>query len=114
MRISDWSSDVCSSDLDADGEEEQQHCGQHDIEGKEQPEDHDVRVTAGLPFSIALAAGPGHVPGAATSEPPGFRSSAICLVRLSSSTMRLMLGKAACRERVCKDVYISVGPDSLK
>src|SRR3546814_5295151 len=85
MRISDWSSDVCSSDLDALA----RHYARHSrVE----------RIVNGLPeFAYAPEASPGpnypHVvlgwSGVAASHPHDLEAE---------------IGRAACRDRVCKYV----------
>src|SRR3546814_17890053 len=82
LRISDWSSDVCSSDLSPD-----------ELGFLAEPED--LRdLYRRLRFG---AYDPGARPRA-SSEPRGLRQ----------------IGRAACRERVCQYVYISVVAVTLK
>src|SRR3546814_21090704 len=84
MRISDWSSDVCSSDLSS-----------HD----RRPTTHD-RSNAYLAYSITLVSR-----STVTLIWPGYSSS---------SSIFLEIGRASCRERVCQYVSISVVAVSLK
>src|SRR3546814_15357778 len=100
MRISDWSSDVCSSDLQAPGAlrcerwrqppgavaeaVEPQRRGEHGAEREGEP------LVAGV------------ARGDATEQHHGIDIA----VR--------EIGRASCRERVCQDVYISVVALSLK
>src|SRR3546814_18177003 len=89
MRISDWSSDVCSSDLEQDA---------GDIRpGFEHASDQSFRPAHGLAFVYALAAA-----RVEKAEPPGTRCR------------RTEIGRASCRERGCQYVYISGVSESLK
>src|SRR3546814_18141298 len=88
MRISDWSSDVCSSDL---------------------------RIDRGVARKI------GHPHAAAQIDERRRRADLVRQPRRERDRLRLRLGdrgakigRASCRERVCKYVEISVGAVSLK
>src|SRR3546814_13971834 len=101
MRISDWSSDVCSSDLEED------------------PEDKVVIVTAedeGHPD--------GFWPGEKDEQSRAYAKRATGnylwqidvdeFYRSEDIEAVIEIGRATCRERVCKYVYIPVGAVSLK
>src|SRR3546814_12927196 len=85
MRISDWSSDVCSSDLhaigalDGSGELAQRLTHQASLQARQ--------GIAHFAFDFGLGNQSGH---------------------------RVEIGRASCRERVCQYVYISVVAVSLK
>src|SRR3546814_16835139 len=98
MRISDWSSDVCSSDLEPGGQEktdehEQQDAPRHPRErGQRHHREHDggrLEVVAHRrqPDAAGL--------GCHAATPP-------------------QIGRASCREKVCKYVSISVVAVSFK
>src|SRR3546814_15942839 len=93
MRISDWSSDVCSSDLLAGGDHAQRRLaavGEQVL--------HVAHLHAGgmrAQQAAVAAASIGHVAG---------------VVHRS----RREIGRASCRERVCQYVYNSVVAGSLK
>src|SRR3546814_19347712 len=105
MRISDWSSDVCSSDL------------QH-----ERPGDGDaLALAAGEHVRIALVVlrpqADSRHHGFRRLTPLGRRHLAIDDQRLLQDGADLLtreIGRASCRERVCQYVSISVGAVSLK
>src|SRR3546814_11099025 len=97
MRISDWSSDVCSSDL--------QRVGSLD----------ETRDRSRLVSPIIIYAGQGGKNEA--RDMPGVRIRIIVVVvhareplerRVRRSQDMEQLGRAACRERVCQYVSISV------
>src|SRR3546814_15017905 len=104
MRISDWSSDVCSSDLLRLGQavSRVQQFGL-------------AAAFAGVAL-VALGQGDGAGDLAQTTL------TGVALVLLSAVTIafyyvwsvELEIGRASCRERVCQYVEISVGPVSLK
>src|SRR3546814_1528452 len=91
MRISDWSSDVCSSDL---------------------------RLTFALVQTVRhrdyfLPDGEAQDEPDAHAAPPSVQRTAISGALLLASLVA-EIGRASCRERVCKYVYISVVAGSLK
>src|SRR3546814_16711991 len=92
MRISDWSSDVCSSDLHK----------------------HDVEVAG------HVAGGPGHRHQgcyAGTSgqvQQLGRRMTDRCKAARRAGRLQAEIGSASCRERVCQYVLISVVAVALK
>src|SRR3546814_20039453 len=103
MRISDWSSDVCSSDLGAFWRSRSRFPG-HRVA----PVTVSSAVRGGLSFLDSVAAALGarrilcgrlcahhHVLGQGLSGDPE-------------------IGRASCRERVCQYVKISVGAETLK
>src|SRR3546814_2546116 len=79
MRISDWSSDVCSSDLPA------------------------LRVADGV-GRPALTAERAWLRAAMPAEPPADHSGKSLELSLSLESVTLQIGRASCRERVCKYV----------
>src|SRR3546814_14498136 len=103
MRISDWSSDVCSSDLDGRGAfhpfGDHVHVRDDIVDGPPPAEfDPDVAVAR-------QGAGAGRDQVAHTGAAgEGFGAAA----------HRDEIGSASCRARVCKYVYISVVAVSLK
>src|SRR3546814_14288037 len=92
MRISDWSSDVCSSDL---------YTHRQRADQREMPR-------AGDPQGALLAPVHQMPPG------PGCMSAALVRLRRAGRDQRHLLqpggeiGRASCRESVCPYVYISV------
>src|SRR3546814_17417751 len=92
MRISDWSSDVCSSDLDA----------------PERPLAFG-RPGAGDPFPRRLV-GARHERRTGVGHRPARRAA----VGHSFGQRHEEIGRASCRARVCQYVYMSVGAVSLK
>src|SRR3546814_13370210 len=97
MRISDWSSDVCSSDL--------WPCLRGGVCGKQDPDRSSrrwwkgrFRLRSRLPMNPGPESGPGR--GDDCSVPRGG--------------VDLQIGRASCRERVCQYVSISVVAVSLK
>src|SRR3546814_19923737 len=119
MRISDWSSDVCSSDLIADRE----HDGE--IEPDDPPARHRLGVFAQItvPDMAGGAGGAGRTFTAATACSPPQQQRAAADVEddqkhdiprpgvahelfslCSSSGRRAEIGRASCRERGCKYV----------
>src|SRR3546814_14275050 len=96
MRISDWSSDVCSSDLSATDRETLSHplAGQvWDLLNKRYPQ-----RPFGLDGSLQLDLG----------------IDSLEWVTLSLEIERRPIGRASCRERVCPYVSISVVAVSFK
>src|SRR3546814_11232482 len=92
MRISDWSSDVCSSDLPC----RTWHALGHQRGSTTRVQRWRLR-SARRPFHA------GH-PGEDSALPHRPRGALTCL----------QIGRASCRERVCQYVYISVVAGSLK
>src|SRR3546814_17991316 len=91
MRISDWSSDVCSSDLLSSEDESRDTQG----EGRRGEQHHQGGDDAVGPLHFAL--------------PSSVRMAA----RRSSRCCSTKIGRASCRERVCQYVEISVVAVSL-
>src|SRR3546814_12930142 len=108
MRISDWSSDVCSSDLGVDQAEMKVDAVAHRIDRR-------LGREAGLPaanardFAHDLANGDGAVGG---GDRIGGGASDLELVGAEFGEHEI--GRAACRERVCQYVKISVVAGSVK
>src|SRR3546814_11932043 len=101
MRISDWSSDVCSSDLGGF-----EGCRQM-ADGEHLPE---VRLRIG---QLLRDRRPGRVSRADPRVVPGLRSASENLVHQSAQFAKMgernsQIGRASCRERVCHYVSISV------
>src|SRR3546814_2024389 len=100
MRISDWSSDVCSSDLEAD---------RIDKELERLPE---TLSSAGAKFSTALNVMIGEEDQAlgfttALAEGLAFLAanlSTVANVAIGAATALTEIGNASCRERVCQYV----------
>src|SRR3546814_14698345 len=105
MRISDWSSDVCSSDLLADADD----ATLLDIGiGTGQQEVAVLRALAAqdrLPRRLHIV---GIEPG------PSMLADAERSFAALGAELGLEIGRASCRERVCKYVSISVVAVSLK
>src|SRR3546814_17738068 len=113
MRISDWSSDVCSSDLIAyvlpEDDFDRALCAHH-------------RDFGGGPGIVQVAAqmlGRHHVIGAAIglAGDDGYlrhRRLAIGEQQLCAMLYDAEIGRATCRERVCQYVYVWVVGLSLK
>src|SRR3546814_20277279 len=105
MRISDWSSDVCSSDLDV-----------HDPGGKQVFDIIGDLLPAGV---VNIVNGFGIEAGAPLAQHKRIRKVAFTG---ETTTGRLIMqyasqnpiGKASCRESVCQYGYISVVAVSLK
>src|SRR3546814_14102833 len=101
MRISDWSSDVCSSDLSvgeaAEGLARLRHLARRERRDRI-GEAGQRRGDAADPLRVA---GVAHAQGKSCS-----RSDRICAVGIE-------IGRASCRERVCQYVEISVVAGAL-
>src|SRR3546814_19084652 len=98
MRISDWSSDVCSSDLDDDRHAHRGARGAGWARRPRVPED-------GQHVPRRLGMGRQHaVPGNEAARLPPRRHP----------QPDGEIGRASCRERVCQYVWISVGAGKLK
>src|SRR3546814_5767418 len=98
MRISDWSSDVCSSDLDNDP-------GQVVISGAKgaieravaMAKDHGAKLALLLPVSA-----PFHCP---LMQPAAdAMAEALAKADLRAPLVPVSIGRASCRERVCQYV----------
>src|SRR3546814_10923204 len=102
MRISDWSSDVCSSDLvearlcQVGGEP--RRGGDAEVGGDQQL----LQLLQRLVVQLAL----GEDAGDALAELGGRAGE--------PGLQALEIGRASCRERVCQSVYISVVAESLQ
>src|SRR3546814_13403256 len=107
MRISDWSSDVCSSDLarlddarDQPGRAEVAQCDTRHLELAVDTAGTTGQLTA-VPDADPRTV-PRHLRQGDGRQEPFFDRN------------RLELGRASCRERVCQYVSISVVADQLK
>src|SRR3546814_11168964 len=115
MRISDWSSDVCSSDLEHHqvGEAPERQRAMDPVRvagGSDRSDRHPLEV--GLHRrgpAGAVVALVGLVVAGATG--PGVVGD---LVVVDGGDERVEIGRASCRERVCKYVSISVAAGPLK
>src|SRR3546814_4357173 len=96
MRISDWSSDVCSSDLQ-----------QAAVEGRRIVADHPECRNGEAGDEDRVGRGPAGI--VQHGQHRGRGGGLGALVRLDLEE----IGSASCRERVCPDVDISVVRDSL-
>src|SRR3546814_20626361 len=102
MRISDWSSDVCSSDL------RQPHlCGGR--ESEREPEE--LHLGGRIPKPVHDDLSPGH--GASLGQ-RGWDQLRAVFPGAAEQPRRIQIGRASCRERVCQYVSISVVAVSLK
>src|SRR3546814_4884703 len=91
MRISDWSSDVCSSDLD--GVQQEQRAVQHPERGR-------AGLRLGLiRFALQQGLGELQVPVAV-----GVPDELVERLRRLVEAVVLEIGRASCRERVCQYV----------
>src|SRR3546814_19754779 len=103
MRISDWSSDVCSSDLDGRATGVHYH-----REGNWRFQRAKNVVVAGYAIET-----PRLLLNSATSEFPDGLANSSGLVG-KNLMVQLKIGRASCRESVCQYVTISVVAVSLK
>src|SRR3546814_19422258 len=103
MRISDWSSDVCSSDLFLDRGLVVVHAGLEVVAGDFLQRQEAVAVCAVLDEGGFER---GFEPGDAALVDVGLL---LFLRRLHD----IEIGRASCRERVCQYVYIAVGAVTL-
>src|SRR3546814_14333798 len=107
MRISDWSSDVCSSDLD------------HEELGLQIVDQHQ-QAHAGQPGGVGLPLEPGELVRQPRRRDQVLHhvveAAAVHLPGLAAGTLRQpgQNGRASSRERVIQTVYITVVADSLK
>src|SRR3546814_15788464 len=99
MRISDWSSDVCSSDLAADPQPRRRRAGAE-------------RICSGLLFTACRRRPHHHRSDADLERRAGLPGYARPLHARTGG--RMEIGRASWRERVCQYVKISVGAVSLK
>src|SRR3546814_20028793 len=109
MRISDWSSDVCSSDLNSDG---RSHGSVRLIDALAQSYNHaTVRVGMGVgPKRLAMlleklagieaAPNPSLILGSVDQSPYAMAQ----LYQFLASGGEIQIGRASCRERVCQYV----------
>src|SRR3546814_19181006 len=96
MRISDWSSDVCSSDLES---------GESFGERRDQDQDRDRRAGAGLHLDRVDR-------HREVDNQPG--GDAARRTEHGLAALDAEIGRASCRDRVCPYVYISLVAVSLK
>src|SRR3546814_13371792 len=102
MRISDWSSDVCSSDLSETGPGEVT-AGQIATTGDIEVMNPDLVLChldegATLNMELTSESGKGYVP-AASNRPV---DAPIGLLPIDAPYSPVQIGRAACRERVCQ------------
>src|SRR3546814_17921770 len=120
MRISDWSSDVCSSELEAHADEAARRSRRHRRRGN------DARARRGalgdwsdrrgerriVPVSLAgktvLVTGGSRGIGAAIVRRLGQVGAHVAINYEGSRDAAEEIGRASCRERVCQYVEISV------
>src|SRR3546814_20663584 len=108
MRISDWSSDVCSSDLRGGGQNGRQKPGE--AVGPFQPDG-----PADLEQSGENENGPSHGAPSFRSVPgPSPAMSGRLRGRPRNRLLSGAIGRASCRERVCQYVLISVVAGTIK
>src|SRR3546814_20301332 len=107
MRISDWSSDVCSSDL-------QSRAAGYDVgvaKGQRLPT---VSVVAGSNYFNYLGSSPGDSAGTAKNSGLGVTGGVTLAIPLfqggrpAAQVSQAQNGSAACRERGCPYVYVWV------
>src|SRR3546814_1184341 len=92
MRISDWSSDVCSSDLHLRG-----------VDGR-QPQPGGIGALAGGVQRIAERVRPAHVVPVVDMEGEGHHVAALCQRAEQGVGRRASIGRASGGERVCESV----------
>src|SRR3546814_14403533 len=113
MRISDWSSDVCSSDL-VRPEARDQAVGDDSLRAhlREQLRRGPGRILIGTVRRDGVGWRVQHqrCPGTC----PAQDGKGVGLASIQRLLLRLELGRASCRERVCKYVSISVDAVHLK
>src|SRR3546814_15370072 len=102
MRISDWSSDVCSSDLHSDI-----HASIRAVNG---PVDDSIRSDKLFDYRLIAVGAPSVASGAWPLRTPAALKNATLLHSLA----RPEIGRASCRERVCQYVSIPGVAVSLK
>src|SRR3546814_19487478 len=112
MRISDWSSDVCSSDLLAHVETADEVGGHADAaEQRENMLRNQVvehALAGNRPFFLCVEGG--RVVLEILDQRPGLGA----FIQDLGFAFIAQIGRASCRERVCQYVYISVVAVSLK
>src|SRR3546814_6883435 len=107
MRISDWSSDVCSSDLPAfrtstsswkasNHNMDERPARRSEWEGNMSKNAGIGAAVSRLSLCLALATGAAGAAGAQDAAPAADRSG--------STIDEITIGRAACRERICKYV----------
>src|SRR3546814_12891048 len=110
MRISDWSSDVCSSDLVGVPGRDDDRVEPHEVRPDEVPVI-PRRDQGGLRPHLVVEPHPAVVAQGGV-EPDDLPD--VGRYRLALIGVQLEIGRASCRERVCTYVYISVVAVSLK
>src|SRR3546814_12026004 len=105
MRISDWSSDVCSSDLELD-------LG-HAQKGAADTVPGIVRHAV-VEHRAAVAAQLDRALGAVLMKAVALQGDHRVGMRQLGHALRIQIGRASCRERVCQYVSISVVAGSFK
>src|SRR3546814_15833043 len=122
MRISDWSSDVCSSDLVGIGAAFgllARRVIEHDVVRIDEPDDLEPGLATRLVAPRIVENGArrtardGYVGLVAVPRQPDFPAVAAVIVE-AECLHRIQIGRASGRERVCTYVYISVVAVSLK
>src|SRR3546814_19600598 len=129
MRISDWSSDVCSSDLGrgprpvalAVIDEAKLIPGKgifvvaRDGQLQDAPRLFEVRGIFGCDQRMAEHGGDHRLVAGSLNRLPERWKGLTRLARFKQDlALQLQIGRASCRERVCQYVWISVGAVSLK
>src|SRR3546814_16561671 len=100
MRISDWSSDVCSSDLEFDADSRR-----HFVQAEFRVSAQSARMGYRLDGPALAMAAPRQILSEAANYGP---------VQLPAGGQALEIGRASCRESVCQSGYISVVAVYLK
>src|SRR3546814_14664231 len=109
MRISDWSSDVCSSDLEG--------LAERAVAGHRARLDHGGALPV---LAQAFVVGEGGVQadrqrhGAGIGPEAQVGAEDVAVGGAVVQAAHEEIGRASCRERVCQYVYISVVADALK
>src|SRR3546814_12794105 len=127
MRISDWSSDVCSSDLrDQDDDEERQHHaelveigiasqaeqgGEDELHPAGQDDADDQEQDRG---AKQMADERERAKGQRRDRPNRLLAREAGEVADRAAELAGKIGRGSCRERVCQYVYIQVGAGYLK
>src|SRR3546814_13952146 len=96
MRISDWSSDVCSSDLIAAGDAGLQGLGTGRLDRGQAMVEHRPQHLDELAIAVGVALQLGANPGQGRRQVPVLERSAV------AQRDRLQIGRASCRERECQ------------
>src|SRR3546814_6754294 len=102
MRISDWSSDVCSSDLRRRGHDEAQPAA----DGEKAADDHLTELVGFAPLAAVPGVEGGDRDEHREAHPRVGRDHPACRDRRAEEGELEMLeiGRASCRERVCQYV----------